>query len=104
MVPGHYYRAGNFCLGNAMPYYKICSNPECDFSDILDPDEIAYVYDIDTDGEPSAEFVEIREFPDRNCTRCKTAMLLFCPHCRRGLFDRPDAVICTVCGRKVKSE
>lgn len=86
-----------------MPYYKICSNPACDYSNQLNQDELEYISDIDTNGEPSAELVVTSEFPDRCCTKCKSPMHLYCPHCKRSLFNRPHVVFCASCGHKVKS-
>jgi hypothetical protein len=87
-----------------MPYYKICSNPECDFSNQLNQDELEYLSDIDTNGDPSAALVATTEFLDRCCVKCKSHMHLYCPHCKRSLFERPDLVFCSLCGRRVKSE
>jgi hypothetical protein len=52
-----------------MPYYKICSNPKCDYSNQLNQDELEYLSDIDTNGDPSAELVATNEFLDRYCTK-----------------------------------
>ena len=87
-----------------MPYYKICSNPKCDYSNQLNQDELEYLSDIDTNGDPSAELVATNEFLDRYCTKCNSSVHLYCPHCKRSLFDRPDIVFCISCGRKIKSE
>jgi hypothetical protein len=86
-----------------MPYYKICSNPQCDYSNKLNQDELEYVSDLDTNGDPSTELVVTSEFLDRACTKCNSHMYLYCPHCKRSLFDRPDVVFCTLCGHKIKS-
>ncbi len=86
-----------------MPSYKICSNPECDYSDQLDQDELEYLSDIDTNGDPSAELVVTTAFLDRRCTKCNSPMHLYCPHCKRSLFERPDLVFCSLCGLSVKS-
>ena len=86
-----------------MPYYKICSNPQCDYSNKLNQDELVYVSDLDTNGDPSAELVVTNEFLDRACAKCNSHMYLYCPHCKRSLFDRSDAVFCTSCGQKIKS-
>ncbi len=90
--------------GDAMPYYKICSSPNCDYADILHNDEIACIPDANANGEPPAESVVISEFVDRSCVKCKSPMLLFCPHCKRGLFDKPDVAFCASCEHKIKSE
>ena len=87
-----------------MPYYKICSNPKCDYSVILNDDEIAYIPDVNASGEPTAESAVISEFVGRYCTKCRSPMLLFCPHCKRSLFDKPDIVFCSPCGHKIKSD
>ncbi len=87
-----------------MPYYKICSNPRCDYSSTLNHDEIAYLHDLNTYGEPSMEFVEISEFADRCCAKCRSPLLLFCPHCKRSLFDTPEVVFCASCGQRIKSD
>ena len=87
-----------------MLYYKICSNPQCDYSNQLNQDELEYLSDIDTNGDPSAEVVATTEFLDRRCVKCKSPMYLYCPHCKRGLFEMPDLVFCSLCGRRVKSE